>query len=118
MLWFFLLLAVTIAFLAVTNRIDRIDGWISGFIRKARAGWEYAREDVEDIEQELREKARTSATGQAPHDADEAPAPKPSQATRPTLVDDPDHDATGLGNGAAPPPRKPRQRRAPPAEKP
>jgi hypothetical protein len=114
MLWFFLLLAVAIAFLAVTNRIDDLDGWLSGLIRKARAGWDYAREDVEDIEHELREKVRPSGAGQPVADADERPVPERPLARRPKLVRDLDDEA----GAAAPPARKPRQRRAPPAEKP
>lgn len=58
MAWFFLILAIVIVLLAVTNRLEHIDRSIVRFISKLRTAWEYAREDWEDTEAEIREEAR------------------------------------------------------------
>ena len=50
MLWIFLLLAIALIVLAATNRIDAIDAGVSKLIRRVRLAWEYAKEDVDEVE--------------------------------------------------------------------
>lgn len=114
MLWFFFLVAVALAFLAITNRIDGLDGWVTRACRKARAAWDYAREDIEDIEHELRSKAETHSAPEpeaAEEAAEEAPA-KAARANGPTLVDDKEDTPSDAIAGKTARSTRPRARRA------
>ena len=73
MLWVFLLLAVAVMLLAATNRLEAIDSSVASFFRRVRLAWDYAREDVDDVEGDIREHAlaaQASAASGSPAGAD------------------------------------------------
>lgn len=74
MLWFFLLLALLLILLASTNRLEAIDEEAGKFFRKLRLAWEYAREDVDDVEFDIREEARARQAAETPASGDPADA--------------------------------------------
>lgn len=53
MLWILLLLAVSLIYLALTQRLRAMEDRVLLYIDKAKAAFEFVKEDVQDIEAEL-----------------------------------------------------------------
>ncbi|MBA4741460.1 MAG: hypothetical protein H2060_01970 [Azoarcus sp.] len=81
MLWFFLILAIALMLLAATNRLEAIDSGVANFFRRLRLAWDYAREDVDDVEVEIREHARSQASAATADSGGTAEAAPPGSAS-------------------------------------
>ena len=55
MLWVFLFFAAVLIYLAVTHRLAPLEERALRYVDKLKAAYEYAREDVSDVEDELAE---------------------------------------------------------------
>lgn len=53
MLWFLLLLAVALIYLALTQRLHAMEERVLLYVDKAKAAFEFMKEDVQDVEAEL-----------------------------------------------------------------
>lgn len=71
MVWIFLLLAIAVIYIAVTQRLEGLDERFELYRQKIAAAFAYLKEDIADVEAELKAKA-------AKQKAPEASPAKPS----------------------------------------
>ena len=61
MIWIFLLIAIAIIYLAVTQRLQGIEERLTLYWEKAKVAFQYWKEDVSDVEAELKQKQEAQA---------------------------------------------------------
>jgi hypothetical protein len=57
MVWIFLLLALAVMYVALTQQLSGVDERLQLYWKKVLAAFQYFKEDVADVEAELKEKA-------------------------------------------------------------